>query len=187
MNDPTPINPYASPETSELLIDSGVPDHASCEEIRNAYRQHEGDVRAWGLFFVMIPTLFVMLGIVLNAVTFATDKAQYYGVMGSCYSLVVGALAIYSGLMLRKLHERAMVPTGILTVLLFLIPGWGTAVCLYTCYLVFSAKGRFVFSPRYRDVIRQTPHLECEVSIGSNLIVLVLFMGLVLLPALLSQ
>jgi hypothetical protein len=45
----------------------------------------------------------------------------------------------------------------------------------YILYLVFSEKGRRVFSPEYQEIIRQTPHVKYQTSI-----IVKIFVGLLL-------
>ena len=50
-----------------------------------------------------------------------------------------------------------------------------TLIAIYIFYLMYSAKGAMVFSPGYREVVRQTPHIRYRTSI-----VIKILLGLVI-------
>ena len=53
----------------------------------------------------------------------------------------------------------------------------GTLINAYILYLVFSAKGQYVLSRPYAEIIRQTPHVRYRSS--ALLIVLLIIIGLI--------
>jgi len=90
--------------------------------------------------------------------------------------LVMGTGLIWVGTGLRRLRKWARIPTGILSGIGLLGFPLGTLINGYILYLIFSQKGKTVFSEDYRAVIEQTPHIKYRTSI-----VVWVLLGLVLL------
>ena len=63
------------------------------------------------------------------------------------------------------MKKWARIPTGILSGIGLLAFPIGTLINAYVLYLIFSAKGKMVFSDEYRAVIEQTPHIKYRTSI----------------------
>jgi hypothetical protein len=74
------------------------------------------------------------------------------------------------------LRKWARIPTGILSGLGLLGFPLGTLINGYILYLIFSQKGKTVFSEEYQAVIEQTPHIKYRTSI-----LVWILLGLVLL------
>jgi len=90
--------------------------------------------------------------------------------------LLFGAGQFWVGTGLRRLKKWTRIPTGILSGIgLFGFP-LGTIINGYILFLIFSQKGKVVFSDEYRAVIEQTPHIKYRTSI-----VVWIVLGLVLL------
>ncbi|WP_422931084.1 hypothetical protein [Singulisphaera sp. PoT] len=52
---------------------------------------------------------------------------------------------------------------------------------IYTLYLLLSSKGKVVFSPEYREVIKLTPHVFYRTSLLVKILVTLLAVVLVLM------
>src|SRR4030095_8127226 len=72
---------------------------------------------------------------------------------------------LWVGTGLRRLRRWARIPTGILSGIGLLGFPIGTIINGYILYLIFSQKGKVVFSDEYRAVIEQTPHIKYRTSI----------------------
>lgn len=60
------------------------------------------------------------------------------------------------------------------------------AISIYCLYLVFSQKGRMVFSPEYKEIIERTPHVKYRSACGVVLVVLLVLFVLLILIAVIA-
>ena len=161
----TPENPFASPP--EIDDDAVVEMVGDAEDIRLQYLTHEAAVRSIGFLYYLggVLSVLVMFGHIAAGFVVVDDVAGLVlFVVFIIFDGVWAALIFAVGRGLRILARWVRIPVGILSTLgLPLIP-IGTAISAYILYLIFCRKGRIVFSPEYREVIRQTPHIKCKTS-----------------------
>ena len=145
-------------------IREGLPvSSPGAEEMRNRYLKHEASVRSVGSLYYLGGGLLILaaLGSVLGASSGGdTAVSAIVGVI----LLVLGAAQIWTAYGLRRLQSWARVPVGIMSGLGLLGFPLGTLINGYILYLIFSQKGVVVFSPEYRAVIAQTPHIKYRMS-----------------------
>jgi hypothetical protein len=161
-------------------LQEGLPvANIAAEEIRKAHIQQEASIKSVGvLYFIGAFGLFCM-GL--------AQTLPYIGGAGRAEIAVAGAVFllmsfgfIATGIGLRRLRRWARIPTGILSGIGLLGFPVGTLINGYILYLVFSKKGGTIFSPEYRDIIQQTPHIKFRTSTASWIIlgvILLLIIG----------
>lgn len=153
-------NPFQAPE---VPFSDGHLAEGNAEAIRREYLSHEASVKSIGLlyflgaFFFLVATLFVLL------------QAQTGSGFGAISLLsiavpVLGLLQLFTAYGLRKLKNWARIPTGLISGIGLLAFPMGTLINAYILYLIFSAKGKMVFSDEYRSIIDQTPHIKYKTS-----------------------
>ena len=158
----------------------GATASSAVEETRREYLKHEASVKSIGLLYYLGGAALLLLGMstLITATRLGTrpSGSEAAGALvGSALFLILGLGQIWVGTGLRRLKRWARVPTGILSGLGLLGFPLGTLINGYILYLVFSRKGRMVFSDEYRAVIEQTPHIKYRTSI-----VVWILLGLVL-------
>lgn len=177
----TDDNPFASP-----TADLAAPVHASvsgsdAEFIRRKYLKHEASVQSVGYlyYFAAFVTGIASVGIALNVI----NEGGWLPLAMLVTYLALTAGLIYVGKGLRNLQPSVKLPVGILSGVGLIGLPIGTIINGYILYLVFSEKGKIVFSPGYREVIEQTPHIKYKtsilVSILIALLVAVVIVGLI--------
>jgi hypothetical protein len=201
------INPYAPPTTAigdEPLEVIPEGDLAAAEAMRRQYLGHEASVRSIGSLYLLgailgfLGAFFIFIGALT---TIPRGDAAASGVM---FGLAVGYLLASSlnlalGIGLRRLKTWArwtavvLISLSLLWVLLgigfvMVINQPGVAIVYaiaalipgYILYLLISSKGSVVFSPEYRAVINQTPHIKYKTSLLVK-VLLGLFVALIVL------
>ncbi|WDE97341.1 hypothetical protein PQO03_05170 [Lentisphaera profundi] len=158
-------NLYASP-TADLQDDSNA---GEFEQIRNTYLKHEASVQSVGSLYTL-GALF--LGFAAIASFFSGETEVLIGGV----LLALAALYGWLGMSVRKLKRGSKIAVGILSGIGLLGFPIGTIINAYILYLVFSEKGKIVFSDEYRDAIAATPHIKHKTST-----ILKVFLGLLLL------
>lgn len=145
------------------------------EEIRNHHLKHEASVKSIGVLYYLGGAALLVVG----AVSLFSGGARGGGfetALMPAVLLLIGAGQIWVGTGLRRLRKWARLPTGILSGFGLLGFPVGTLINGYILYLVFSQKGKMVFSDEYQAVIEQTPHLKYRTSL-----IIWILLGLVLL------
>ena len=155
-------NPYASP-TAELEYAELLPaSHSEAEHIRRMYLKHEASVKSVGLLYYC-SALFLAVGTLGVFIALLDEYAPAAFGLAALY-LVLSVASFFVGRGLRQLDSRVRLPVGIFSGLGLLMFPMGTIINGYILYLVFSEKGRKVFSPGYREVMEQTPHIKYKSS-----------------------
>ncbi len=147
----------------------------NAEKIRKDHIKHEASVKSIGILYFLAAAFLILaggLGLTAN---------QGEGVIVSLLFLAIGVAQIWVGIGLRGLKPWARIPTGILSGIGLLGIPVGTLINGYILYLIFSQKGKTVFSEEYKQVIAQTPHVKYKTSI-----VVWIFLGLLVLLILLG-
>jgi hypothetical protein len=156
------------------------------EEVRKTYLNHETSIRSLSLLYLIGGVMFAATTLMaFNMI--ATQSAARTMVLAFSGILSFTALVISVGL--RRLKRWVRFPIGffsgliLLSVTMNLLLGSQTGamiivglVTFYILYLVFSKKGRMVFSLEYQEIIRQTPHIKRRSSV-----ILWILLGLLIL------
>ncbi len=178
------VNPFASPLTDSrpLAIDAGDSD---AEMVRREYLNHEASIQGFRSLFVLA-SVFLAVAAVANLVTAFTireEGALALGLVIAVFAGLFSALYLWIGLGLRELKPQVKTAATILFAIGLLGFPIGTFINGYGLYLVTSKKGEFVFSKKYAEIRRQTPHIKYKTSIivwiFVGLLLFVLLLGLV--------
>ena len=145
-------------------LKEGVVSSTGAEEIRRQYLKHEASVKSIGSLYFVSGAIFTLVGI-MAVVAVGSANARGLDAVPAMVLIALSAGLIAVGVGLRRLRKWARVPTGIFSGLGLLGFPIGTLINGYILYLVFSRKGRMVFSDEYQDVIAQTPHIKYRTSI----------------------
>jgi hypothetical protein len=131
--------------------------------IRKTHLSHEASVRSVGVLFVIGAVILVGLSMVrfLNP----QRGPLVIEIAVSLIIVVLGVLQFWTGIGLRRLKPWARVPTGLFAGVGLLGFPIGTLINVYVLYLVFSTKGKTVFSEQYQAVIAATPDMKYRTSI----------------------
>jgi hypothetical protein len=174
MNEPVPINPFAAPETpvGGFLAQAPITD---VEGIRRAHLSHETNIKSLGALYLL--GAIVSLAIAIVAILVEGTVNDWFAVI----FLVTIPIGGVSGYGLRGLHSWVKIPAAIIGVIQLFSIGVGTIIGICTLYFVFSKKGKFILTPEYHEIIRQTPHVKYKTSW-----IVWVFLGLVLLLILLA-
>lgn len=168
-------NPYQTPNANlEAPIDPALSD---AEEVRKAHINHEASIRSVGLLYYL-GTLGLGIAAVGQIMTF--DSMQV-GLSFLLVALFAGLAWLYYwiGTGLRKLNKNVSIVAGLFALLGLLSFPVGTIINGYILYLLFSEKGKLVFSEEYHQVIEATPHIKYRtpVIIWIFLALLILVIG----------
>ena len=87
---------------------------------------------------------------------------------------VFAAIFIWMGMGIRKLSPRVRIAVGITSGIGLVNLPVGTLINLYILYLVFSAKGKVVFSEEYARVCEQTPDIKYQTPVFVKILMLIL-------------
>jgi hypothetical protein len=107
----------------------------------------------------------------------APDDGPGLGLGIVLVALCAVTLAVAYGL--RGLRTWVRVPAILLSVVGLLNFPVGTLLSGYVLYLLLSAKGRFVLTPEYAEIVAATPHMKYRSSTLVLVVVVVLLVGLV--------
>ena len=197
-NDPTTShhqNPYESPTTQSF--DDGFsadPDGFSAdpddfEQMRWYHLSHEASIRSFGLLYWFGGGVMLFLGgaMIVQSLMEILGQRQigfpFEIIMISAVYIVVGLLQITVARGIRKFTPIGKIG-GIIFGMIGLI-GFpiGTLLSGYMLYLLLSAKGKFIFSPQYQQVLKATPHIVYKNRIVLLLLIIVVLIVIVALFA----
>lgn len=149
----------------------------AAEAIRNEHLKHEASVKSIGVLYYLGGVGLVLVGGIslLGAASGGMGQERVAAGFLAIVFLLLGIGQFWVGTGLRRLRSWARIPTGILSGIGLLGFPLGTIINGYILYLIFSRKGKVVFSEEYRTVIEQTPHIKYRTSI-----VVWVFLGLVI-------
>lgn len=154
-----------TPPRAQLQTSSASNPEAA--EIRRRHLNHEASVRALGTLYFIGAVGAFLAGVGLGIATFASPEREgpIIGIAVAAFVLGLGALYFWIARGLRGLKSQARIPAGILAALGLLGFPIGTLINGYILYLLFSAKGKMVFSDEYQQVIADTPDIKYRTSI----------------------
>jgi hypothetical protein len=176
------------PQILQRLAEGKPLTSPAAEETRKTYLAHEASVKSIGLLYFLGGAALALGGIGFAVMAFARAQPLaaatphtgagpvWVGLTFGLLFMVLAAAEIWVGAGIRRLRPWARIPCGILSGLGLLAFPIGTIINAYILYLVFSKKGAVVFSPGYRAVIQQTPHIKYKTSV-----VVWVFLGLLVL------
>lgn len=179
-------NPYAAPES----VITPIPVHnTESEQIRQAHLSHEASVKSIGSLYYLGAILLSLGFLGYMGTLFSFSRKGAAG--GSEITILIVSALLMLGLIvlqwmlargLRDLRPWVRIPTIILSIIGLLGFPLGTLISGYILYLMLSAKSKMIFSPEYRKIIADTPHLRYRTSFLKTVLVVILviaaFMGI---------
>jgi hypothetical protein len=158
-------NPYAAPTALPLEQAPGM--FGNAEAIRREHIGHEASVKSIGtLYFLGGIGLVIVAAFAGFTPDFPTSRE---GTMATVVTvaiiLAIAALQFWLGTGLRRLNRVARGVSAVFAGIGLLGFPLGTIINGYILYLLVSRKGNMVFSPEYKEVIAQTPHVKYKTSI----------------------
>jgi len=176
-------NPYQAPVAN---ID-GITDMdlASAEATRKEFINHEASVRSIGVLYYIgaVSALVVTVSLALT-LEGSSDGAS---ALALAFFIPIGLLYFWLGSGLRALNQKVRPVAGVFAAIGLIGFPLGTLINGYILYLLFSAKGKMVFSEEYQGIIDATPHVKYKTSIIVWLILALLVLSIaaaVMLPVL---
>ncbi|MEM9411900.1 MAG: hypothetical protein AAGA30_12345 [Planctomycetota bacterium] len=151
------FNPYAAPQTTEVAADELGSD---AEQLRRYCLSHETSIKSISLLY------YLGGGFVLFSLMFGG-----MGVITSLFFMAIAVFQLSVAYGLRRLHRLARIGGTILSVFSLLSIPIGTIIGGYMLYLLWSKKGQIVFSDRYWQVIRETPHIRYKTPLVIRILV----------------
>ena len=149
-------------------IREGESGTTAAEAMRKEHLKHEASVKSIGFLYYLggVALLLIGIGTVIGIGAGGGGRGEpVVAILMSAFLLVLGAGQLWVGTGLRRLRKWARIPTGILSGIGLLAFPLGTIINAYILYLIFSEKGKTVFSVEYQAVIEQTPHIKYHTSI----------------------
>ncbi len=181
-NLPPHNNPYAAPTSKPGMATMG----GKADQIRNEHLKHEASVKSIGTLYliggVMCALALVLSGVVLTAAFFSNEiegEFSLFLIFAAIYA-VGAAINFYVGFGLRKLDPVAKRIAVVFSVIGLLGIPIGTLISGYILWLLLSEKGVYVFSPEYKTVVENTPHIKYKTS-AIVIVLLVIVIALVAL------
>ena len=177
-------NPY-TPPTAPLAPDND--ESQRFEAIRREHINHEASIRSVGLLYYLsaIFLFLIAVGTLFSGIANTDSIASIFTVVYLVLAILFAPLA--HGL--RKLRGWVKVPVTILSALGLIGFPVGTIINGYIIYLVWCKKGEMVFSPQYREIAEQTPHIKYRTSIVVWFILILILIGILaaIIPAFISS
>lgn len=151
--------------------------------VREAHIKHEASLRSIGVLYY-IAAFFMLLGGVAGLFTTVASNQESVGdlpfMVGFLFFyLVFGVISFLIGRGYRQLKPWVRIPGAILSGLGLLSIPIGTLINGYILYLLFSAKGKMIFSPEYQGICEATPEVKYKTSALAWIILIMLVVGLV--------
>ncbi len=183
------LNPYdVSPDTT--YVDDRV------EATRRRYLAHEASVMAIGTLYYLLGSLLALFSLFYLCMAIATLTSSTHDATLDSVPFLVAALVVgmFSGGMffvgrgIKRLSSWARLVVTILAYIgLFFFP-IGTVINGYFLFLLQSDNANVVFSDRYKEVIRLTPHIKYRIdwvswTILAVVITLIVVLVIVLIPS----
>lgn len=154
------INPYAPPLSESPLQSRSS---AEFEQVRKEHLNCEIGIRTVSLFYFL-----ASCASFAAASLFLTRGGDISPLARMVLVLALGGMAVlqfWVGSGMRSLKPRVRVPAGFIALMSLVGSAAGggpmlVIVYIYILCLVFSEKGKMVFSPQYQEVLAATPHIK---------------------------
>jgi hypothetical protein len=186
-------NPYAV-QTTEFMT---APMTGDAESTRKKYLTHEASVKSIGTLYYLggyfgLLLGFLYAGMSISAATGGMREAgpavgereqTVLAIILGISSVVAFSMSIFhlwTAYGLRRLKPYSRIAGSVIAGIGLLGFPIGTLICGYFLYLLLSAKGEFIFSQQYRDIVQQTPHIKYKTSLIVRIFVGILLFVLLL-------
>ncbi|WP_309397833.1 hypothetical protein [Cerasicoccus maritimus] len=182
----TQVCPSCRDDYIQRLKETGTPTTTGMdEEIRQTHIKHEASLKSIGILYLLGGVLMILgsLGMLVGGFASSGGEMGPEGVgfmLGiAIFYLVMGTLMIFLAVGFRKLKRWVRIPSTIIAALGLLSFPIGTLINGYILYLIWSAKGKMVFSDEYKLIIEATPDIKYKTSpvVWVLLIILLLLLG----------
>lgn len=176
-------NPYQAPSVSEVSAPAEPLSEAAV--IRQNHLRHEASLKGMGALFFLGGAFGVLAVALMIMGMFAGDGGNPQGpeLLIVILFLAFIPLQFFTWWGLRKLKPWVKIPAGVISGIGILALGLGTIISIYFLYLLFCAKGRFILSPAYQEIMAQTPGMKYKTPLWNwivlGVIVLLVIAGLV--------
>lgn len=164
------INPYRAPTAAV----ADVAQDAQAEAVRETHLSTEASLKSVGLLYYLGA---IGLFVSTLAMLASPDEGPGLGLGLVLAALFAVTLAVAHGL--RGLRAWVRVPAIVLSVVGLLNFPVGTLISGYVLYLLLNAKGRFVLTPEYAQIVAATPHMKYRSSTLLVVLVVVALVGIV--------
>jgi predicted nucleic acid-binding Zn ribbon protein len=172
-------NPYEPPKS-----DISDPT-AEAIKMREAHIGHEASIRAFGLLFYLAGVMFGLGGI--GQLILATELLELPLFAMGAGIILLGITYFWIGNGLRQLRSKVRHIAGVFAAIGLLGFPIGTIINGYLLYLLYSKKGKMVFSEEYQEIRAATPDIKSRTSIIIWLLlilVLLMIVAAIVIPAL---
>lgn len=155
------LNPYAAPKAEIEQFEHG----AEVEKIRQEHLNTEASIKAVGTLYILgcVITLFGGFAVVLRWTQNANEISDP-SFLSILAMLCFGGLQGFAGYALRHFRRWSRLAGTVISVVGLLAFPIGTIISGYILYLLWSKKGRTVFTAEYQGVIAATPHIRYKTS-----------------------
>jgi hypothetical protein len=165
------------------------------ESTRRKYLSHEASVKSIGTLYYLGGFFGLLAGVMYAGMSITAAAGGMQGpqlgereqtvfamMMGiaSVVAFAISSVQLWTAYGLRRLKPYSRISGSVIAGIGLLGFPLGTLICGYFLYLLLSAKGEFVFSQQYKDVIQQTPHIKYKTSIIVRILVGILLFFLLL-------
>lgn len=150
--------------------------------IRQQHIKHEASLRSVGVLYYIgaifgLLAAFGMLSGVLLGGLGGEEISMLVGIL--VFYFIFGIASIFIGRGLRQLRPWVKIPVTIFSGLGLLSIPIGTLINGYILYLMYSEKGKVVFSPEYQEIRDATPDIKYQTSKLAWGVLIVLVIALV--------
>jgi hypothetical protein len=194
-------NPYApTPGTPGGYVQGQMFEIADAEAIRKQHLNHEASIQGMGSLYLLGGFFGSLLGLAYGAMGIAAISGLQGAIPNNgpgpapaiaggffvglgVFVLAVAIAQFYAGWTMRKLDPKGKILAIIVTAIGLLGFPCGTLLSAYTLYLLLSAKGEFIYSPRYKEILAATPHIKYRSIVAWVLLAVILLIVVLLVVA----
>jgi hypothetical protein len=153
-------NPYQTPTVSEVA--APLEPLSDAAQIRQKHLRHEASLKGMGTLLFLGGAFGILIALSVAADLFVGEGGSPQGPELIFVLLFLGLIPVqfFAWWGLRKLKPWSKIPAGIMSGLGLMALGLGTIISIYFLYLLFCAKGRFILSPAYQEIVDQTPGMK---------------------------
>ena len=136
--------------------------------VREEHIKHEASLRSIGVLYYIIAFFILIAGVIMvvgavGSIGQGVENAALVTGMAAFY-IVFGAIMFWIGRGYRQLRRWVRIPGTIFAVLGLLSIPIGTLINGYILYLIYSQKGRTIFSDEYQEIREATPEVKYKTS-----------------------
>ena len=148
--------------------------------IRQEHIKHEASLRSIGILYYIGGVLILFGGIsMLVPLLSLGEESAAFGIGFLMFYLLLGIFFVAGGRAFRKLKRWVRVPSTILSAIGLINIPVGTLINGYILYLIWSEKGKMIFSDEYKEVMEATPEIKYRTSALAWIVLIVFVIILV--------